>query len=123
MPDEKSPKPFSPVLDEPAASPKPASQAQSTAPVQNVGIPGAAPLPPVQLKIHEYQYAPQELTLRPINIAPPAEDEDEDDDVGARPMFDAPDAAANWGLWIGALLLMLFFIAAAIWMMYKLPSN
>jgi hypothetical protein len=123
MADEKSPKPFSPVSGaQEAASPTPASQVQSTVPVQNVGIPGAAPLPPVQLKIHEYQYAPQELTLRPINIAPPAE-EDEDDDVGARPMFDAPDTSANWFLWIGALLLMLFFIAAAVWMMYRLPSN
>ena len=122
MADEKSPKPFTPVLNDHEVSPTPASQVQSTTPVQKMGIPGAAALPPVQLKIHEYQYAPQELTLRPINIAPPAEDEDEED-VGARPMFDVPDTSGALSLWLGALFLMLFFIAAAVWMMYKLPSN
>jgi hypothetical protein len=121
--DEKSPKPFSPVEGS-VVSPTPASRVESTEPVQNVGIPGAAPLPPVQLKIHDFQYSQQEPTLRPITINKPEESEDEDDeDVGARPMFDIPNAPANWPIWVGAVLLMLFFIAAAIWMMYKVPSN
>jgi hypothetical protein len=119
MSDEKSPKPFS-QTDAPSESPRPASQVVSTVPEENAVMPGAAPLPPVKLKIYDQQYS-EEPTLRPIHIEPTAEEEDEDDDN--RPMFDAPNTPANWPIWIGALLLMSFFIAAAAWMMYKAPTN
>jgi hypothetical protein len=117
--EDTSPKPFSPT-DAPSESPRPASQVVSTVPEENAVMPGAAPLPPAQLKIHDYQYS-EEPMLRPINIQPAAPDEDEEE-ADNRPMFDGEGAPANWPIWIGALLLMSFFIAAAVWMLYKARS-
>lgn len=116
MSDERSPKPFG-GEEAPQSGPTPTSEVKSTEPVKNAGLPGvsAAPLPEVQLKIHDYQYTEQP-SLRPIKIELPEEDEEEEE---SRPMFDAPNTPANWPLWIGALLLMSFFIGAAIWMLTK----
>jgi eukaryotic-like serine/threonine-protein kinase len=82
---------------------------------------GVAPTAPAQFRF-ELPSDPAnhpEPELRPIRIDPAHKDEDDDDEYETRPMFDAPDQGANWLLWIGAAILLLFVIGAGVWMLVR----